>query len=225
LVSHDQEAELTAFDQQEAATISAKLSVLATSAHPHLLVGCRAVQVNDEFTLSPTEVASFKNAIAEVRRRSGSARMIARSMLRRFGCPSLELPRTSSGAPRWPQGFVGSLSHDSEYAVAAVAPRGLVHSVGIDIEPSLPLPRELLDLVTNPAERIRLNGDLLSARLLFSVKEAVFKATYPLDEQLLDFFDVEVDLDRLVAETSTGRRLRILAVKQPRILSLTVILS
>ena len=111
----------------------------------------------------------------------------------------------------------------ADFAVAAVAIQRSMNSVGIDIEPNSPLRPELLDLVASPAERAQLGGDLLSARLLFSIKEAVYKATHPLDGQFLNYSDVEVDLDKLIARTVTGHNLRVFAVTQPRILTLTTV--
>jgi 4'-phosphopantetheinyl transferase EntD len=211
-------------DEREVAQVFDQLSTLASSAHADLLVGCRAVQPGDEFALSPSETFHLGGAISVVRRRSGAARVVARALLHRLGSSSFDLPRTSNGAPRWPNGFVGSLSHDSELAVAAVAIQYPIESVGIDVEPSLPLPAELIETVATPAEMIQLGTDLLSGRLLFSIKEAVYKATNPIDGLFLDYHDVEVDLDKFTARTTTGHHLRFFAVRRPRILSLIVIL-
>jgi 4'-phosphopantetheinyl transferase EntD len=218
-----EEGRVRSFDEGEAAHISDQLAILASFANAELLTGCRVLQLADEFKLFPCESVALRNAASVVRRRSGTARVVARSLLRGLGSSSLELPRASSGAPRWPKGFVGSLSHDSDFAVAAVAIQRSMNSVGIDIEPNSPLRPELLDLVASPAERAQLGGDLLSARLLFSIKEAVYKATHPLDGQFLDYTDVEVDLDKLSARTVTGHNLRVFAVTQPRILTLTTV--
>ena len=86
----------------------------------------------------------------------------------------MEIPRGPSGQPLWPDGVIGSLAHDETMAVAAVARLGAVHALGVDVEPSLPLPNDLLDLVVMSNDRI---GDLepsFGARLLFSAKEAVY---------------------------------------------------
>ena len=76
---------------------------------------------------------------------------------------------------------LGSLAHDDEFAVAAVTRAPSIRGVGIDVEPPLPLPGELLDVIATANEREQLKGDLISARLLFCMKEAVYKATYPID--------------------------------------------
>jgi 4'-phosphopantetheinyl transferase EntD len=50
-----------------------------------------------------------------------------------------------------------------------------------------------------------LANDALHGRLLFAIKEAVYKAVYPLDGVFLDHHDVEVDLASGVAAVRDGR--------------------
>ena len=165
-------------------------------------------------------------AIASVRRASGAARIVARALLAELGAPpAVELPRSASRAPQWPPGFVGSLAHDGEYAAAAVAPAPSIRGVGIDIEPPLPLPEDLLDVIATPGEREQLKGNLVSARLLFCMKEAVYKATHPIDGVFLEHHDVEVSLASSVALTSSGRCLRIYTMARPRLIALALLTS
>jgi 4'-phosphopantetheinyl transferase EntD len=106
--------------------------------------------------------------------------------------------RTGPGRePLWPDGIVGSLTHCEGYRAAAVAPRSLVASVGVDAEPHAPLPAEVLPLVTLAQERAGwegLPGDVAWDRLVFSAKESVYKAWYPLTGQWLGFEDAVVSL-------------------------------
>ncbi|HEX9169187.1 MAG TPA: 4'-phosphopantetheinyl transferase superfamily protein [Roseiarcus sp.] len=165
-------------------------------------------------------------AIDSVRRASGAARIVAKALLVELGAsPGVELLRSASGAPLWPPGFVGSLTHDREYAAAAVAPTPSILGVGIDIEPPLPLPEELLDRIATPDERKQLKGDLVSARLLFCMKEAVYKATNPIDGVFLEHHDVEVSLESSVAVTASGHSLRIHAMARPRLIALALLTS
>lgn len=210
-------------NQHEVAELSDELSRLAALAHSGLLAGCRALQPGDEFQLFPCEAGPLIGAIASVRRASGAARLVARTLLTRLGSPTIELARTISGAPQWPTGFVGSMAHDAEFAVAVVAANSSVASVGIDVEPKAPLPAELIQIVATPFELTLLRGDLVSARLLFCIKEAVYKATHPLDGVFLDYHDIEVDLGSMTARTRSGYSLRVFAFRQPRLVALTVL--
>ena len=49
--------------------------------------------------------------------------------------------------------------------------------------------------------------NLLGAKLLFAIKETVYKAAYPLDHEFLDFHGIEVDLAGRLATTRAGRTL------------------
>jgi 4'-phosphopantetheinyl transferase EntD len=75
-----------------------------------------------------------------------------------------------------------------------------VRSIGIDAEPHDVLPDGVLDAVSLPEERSAL-GELGRAtpglcwdRLLFSAKESVYKAWYPLTERWLGFEDAVVTI-------------------------------
>jgi len=200
------------------------LAGLAAEAHPDMRVGARAIRPGDEDRLTPLEAAPLARATAPVRRASGAARIVAQRLLGELGFEGEhDLARLASGAPAWPPGFVGSLAHDEAVAVAAVAPAGAMLGVGIDVEPSLPLPAELLAVVATPAERAQLGGDLVAARLLFCMKEAVYKATNPVDGLFLDHQDVEICLSSHIAATQTGRRLRLHVATAPRLLALTIL--
>jgi len=89
-----------------------------------------------------------------------------------------------------------------------VARSAALRGVGIDIEPALPLSEELLDMIATPSERRQINGDLVLARLLFCIKEAVYKATHPIDGLFLEQHDVEISFELSVALTSSGYNVR-----------------
>jgi 4'-phosphopantetheinyl transferase EntD len=70
--------------------------------------------------------------------------------------------------------------------------------VGIDAEPHAAVPDAVFDLILRDEERARLSAlagarpDLHWDRVLFCVKEAVYKAWFPLTRRWLDFADVSV---------------------------------
>ena len=161
---------------------------------PGIMIGHRVISPGDEHALMPKEAAAFATSVVAVRRASGAARIVARQLLAQVGLAGCALPKATSGAPIWPDGIVGSISHDSLVAVAAVAMRHDFSALGIDIEPAEALPSDLLDLVVTPQERAKLDDDPYQGRLLFAAKEAVYKAVYPLDQTFLDHHDVEVSL-------------------------------
>jgi 4'-phosphopantetheinyl transferase EntD len=180
-------------------------SALAALAPPGVMIGHRLITAGDEHALLPEEAPAFAGSVVKVRRASGAARIAARELLTRLGYPSTALPKGPSGAAIWPPGVVGSLAHDARVALAAVAADREIGALGIDVEPAECLPPELLDLVATAQERGRIADDPYRGKLLFTAKEAVYKAVSPLDRVFLDHHDVEVDLAEGIAVTRTGR--------------------
>jgi 4'-phosphopantetheinyl transferase EntD len=109
----------------------------------------------------------------------------------------------------WPKGILGSLAHDSRVAVAAVSCSQDLDGIGIDVEPAESLSADLLELVTTPRERARIESDPFRGRLFFVAKEAAYKAVYPLDQTLLAHHDIEVDLTARRAIVRNGRVVRL----------------
>ena len=151
-------------------------ALIQSLAKPAIHLGHQFIADGDEEALMPGEADSFSDAATGVRRRSGAARIIARVLLERLHHRGIPIPKAPSGAPIWPRGIVGSLAHDHTVAVAAVARAVDISCLGIDIEPAEPLPDDLADFISTPAERLRYSKNLLQGRHLFVVKEAVFKA-------------------------------------------------
>jgi 4'-phosphopantetheinyl transferase EntD len=182
-------------------------AVIASLAVSGLRTGYTAISDRDEFELRPGEAVGLRASVPKRRRESGAARKVARGLLGELGMPDCCVGRASSGAPIWPAGIVGSLAHDSSIAVAAVARRSDVVCLGIDVEPAESLSAELIALVTTPHERRMINRHPLYGSILFTAKEAVFKATNPLDHEFLEHHDVEIDPLASSARTRTGKLL------------------
>lgn len=172
---------------------------------PGLLFGHRMISQGDELALLREEMASLSYLAIERRRASGAARRVARELMNSMGFADLPIPRSTFGAPIWPAGVVGSMAHDDRIAVAAVGLGRDLDAVGIDIEPVTPLPPDMLDLIATPRERHAIADNPLGSKLLFAIKEAVYKAAYPLDHKFLDFHDIDVDLAGRFATNRAGR--------------------
>jgi 4'-phosphopantetheinyl transferase EntD len=173
-----------------------------------VLVGHRLIAADDALALLPEERGAFAGSVDKVKRASGAARIVARSLMLQLGEPQQAIPKSASGAPVWPAGLVGSLAHDGRVAVAAIARRSAFAGLGIDVEPAEPLEPDLLDLVATSTERRGIAGDPLQGRLLFAIKEAVYKSVHPLDGVFLEHHDVEVDLAAGTAAVRNGRAVR-----------------
>jgi 4'-phosphopantetheinyl transferase EntD len=161
---------------------------------PGVLIGHRLILKGDERGLPPEDAEAFANSVLKRRQASGAARIIARELLAELGYPFAGLLKLPSGTVAWPKGAIGSLAHDARVAVAAVGKSRDVYALGIDIEPRESLPFDI-DLIATPSERSKALDVPYFGRLLFSAKEAVYKAVHPLDGIFLDFRDVEIDFD------------------------------
>lgn len=150
--------------------------------------------------LLPGEEIFVARALPGRRREFTTTRQCARTALAQLGFSPAPILRGPRGEPQWPAGVVGSITHCAGYRAAVVARRTALHSLGIDAEPHAGLPPGVWKIVSLPAERAMLHELAAVApqrywdRIVFSVKESVYKAWYPMVNQWLDFHDVEVTL-------------------------------
>ncbi len=151
--------------------------------------------------LFPEEHALITNAVESRRREFGTARRCARLAMAKLGLPPAALLPGEGRAPQWPDAVVGSLTHCADYRAAAVARTSSAHAIGIDAEPDEPLPDGIVDLIALPEERAQLaelraaRGGVHWDRLIFSCKEAVYKAWFPLTRRWLGFESAVVRID------------------------------
>jgi 4'-phosphopantetheinyl transferase EntD len=148
--------------------------------------------------LFPAEEALLVRAVDKRRREFTTGRHCARTALAALGIAPAPILPGERGAPQWPSGTVGSITHCAGYRAAAVAAARDVLTIGLDAEPNEALPRGVLDAVALPAEHGRLRELAVTApgtcwdRLLFSAKESVYKAWFPLTRRWLGFEDADI---------------------------------
>ena len=151
--------------------------------------------------LADIEQRIVKDAIEKRQRDFALGRTCARRALQRLGAPAVAIPAAANRAPVWPDDVVGSITHCDQFAAAAVGWRSEFAGLGLDAEPAAPpLEAGLVRLICTPAEAAALPGHprldgLDWLRLVFSAKEAVYKAVAPMSGVFLNFHDVEVDFD------------------------------
>ncbi|MFK0295392.1 4'-phosphopantetheinyl transferase [Streptomyces sp. NPDC090442] len=136
----------------------------------------------------------------ERRREFATARHCARRAGLRLGVPPGPLLPGPGGAPHWPAGIVGSLTHCHGYRAAALARRAGARAIGIDAEPHRPLPPGMLARIALPEERANqralreTDAAVCWDRLLFCAKEAVYKVWSPLTRAWLGFHEATIAL-------------------------------
>lgn len=147
------------------------------------------------------EAELVARAVEKRRREFATGRLCARRALAALGVEAGAIGSGERGEPLWPAGVVGAISHCRGYRGAAVARAAELASLGIDAEPHQPLPDGLLGDVARAEERPALAALAAAApevhwdRLLFSAKESVYKAWFPLAKRWLGFEDAVLELD------------------------------
>lgn len=163
--------------------------------------GIFSVQQIEGFSgsLSSEEEKALGNVVLKRRVEFTAGRTCARAALEQLGSPVASLLRGPKGEPLWPSGVVGSITHCAGYCAAAVTYKERFVSLGIDAEINEPLPEGTLEIVARPEELERLRGlpaaSLCWDRLLFSIKESVYKTWYPLTRSWLGFEEASVTID------------------------------
>lgn len=146
----------------------------------------------------PEEAFALGRASEPRLREFATARECARRALRALGAPVVPILRGSDREPLWPKDVVGSITHCNGYRGAAVAWRHEIASVGVDAEVHRPLPEGVLRRVASDAERewirARPGDGVFWDCVLFSAKESVFKAWFPLTRRWLGFEDAHLTL-------------------------------
>jgi len=170
-----------------------KNGILLTDVHP------LEIEIGNSF-LSASRRAEFF-----------SGRRCAHASMRVAGYPRLPILRHHDRSPLWPLNILGSITHGASLAAGIVRmPHQPIIGLGIDIED---LFRDVRSDITRytltPWERDQwpVMSDRLSreARIIFSIKETIYKCFFPIDRISLGFQDAEV-----TAITDTGFKAQLL---------------
>ncbi len=158
---------------------------------PRTAVALEAFGEMGDGCLMPEEAAAIGDA-ADVRRREfTTGRSLARRTLAHLGVSPVAIPRGANREPKWPPGVVGSITHCRGYCAAVVAPATSVTTIGIDAEIHAELPQGVIGMVSRCEERdwiaTRRGDGVHWDRVLFSAKESVFKAWFPVTRRWLGF--------------------------------------
>lgn len=124
------------------------------------------------------------------------ARSCARSALEALGYShSNEAIETDKeGLPLWPTGFVASISHSKGLCGAVAAASENYKLLGFDIEKTDRLSTNAAKRVVHPLEAVKEPSKAV-ASILFSLKEAFYKAQYPEWGIAANFHDLALKLD------------------------------
>jgi 4'-phosphopantetheinyl transferase EntD len=148
--------------------------------------------------LLPEELACVASAAPRRVSEFAAGRLCARRALREFGIADSPLLPAADRQPLWPAGIVGSISHTAGWCVAAVADARAFGAIGVDVEAVGDVIVDIWPAVFLESERRRLATladaeRAVASTLIFSAKEAFYKAQFALVGERLDFHDVLIE--------------------------------
>lgn len=145
------------------------------------------------------EEAQIARAIEKRQREFRAGRGLARDLLGRLGALPAPLLNGSDRAPLFPDGIAGTITHTAGFCAVAVAPLTRYLGLGLDVEQAEPLKPELLRMILAEDERPAYDPadatHLARAKLVFSAKEAAYKAQYARTRTYLGFSAMRIEVD------------------------------
>ncbi len=157
----------------------------------------REGDLRSEATLVEGEARFVSRAVSRRRHEFASGRSLARDALRAFGHSSALIPSDKFGAPLWPTGIVGSITHTANYVAVAACHDTVMGGLGIDAEQQGRVHPGLLTEIATAQElacadpAIQNIGDLL-----FSAKESVYKCIWPVSGLEVGFLDLQIHFEQ-----------------------------
>lgn len=157
-------------------------------------------ELGEPCSLLPEELVLI-SASASTKRRAEvtQGRTAARNALAQLGfAVPAPILRGDRGQPLFPEGYRGSISHCEGIAIAAVATANSLESLGVDIQrKSARFSRELSQQFASESESEWIH-EFESLRIqracaIFSAKESIFKALYPIVQSWFGFDGAVLD--------------------------------
>lgn len=151
------------------------------------------------------EVLAIEHVSAARAREFAAGRAAARTAMELLGHPPRPILQGDDRAPVWPAGLTGAITHTSRDALAVVTDDPSIRALGLDLEPTTPIEPDLWRSICTQEDLLWLAGLGPSqrghfAKLIFSAKEAFYKAQYQITGTMIDFLDVD-----LLPDLSTSR--------------------
>lgn len=146
------------------------------------------------------EEAYVARAVDKRKREFALGRTCARRALGLLGIEAQPLIAQANRAVRWPAEAWGSVTHTEGFCAAAAALRTQVRGLGIDAEGRARVQEKLWSHIATPREIAWFRGAASEreaaerATLVFSAKEAFYKAQFCVSETFVGFHEVELDV-------------------------------
>jgi 4'-phosphopantetheinyl transferase EntD len=159
------------------------------------LHGAEIEDAGQPVILPAAEQALVQKSVPKRQREFALGRACARAALEKLGRGEAVIGRGANGAPLWPDGITGSITHTKGYACALAGAAASFSGIGVDAERVGGVTRDLWPRLFDARERDQLMaldgiGQSVMATLFFSAKEACYKAWG--SEGPLSFQDIQI---------------------------------
>lgn len=128
-------------------------------------------------------------------------RYCSRKALEKMGYHYSPIVRDEHGAPIWPEGATGSISHSGDIAAAVVVPNASIQGIGLDIQNMYVIfPSSVLSILLHDDEvsaflSVPEKLSDLYAYAIFSAKESAIKCFYTIFGYLVNLNEVVVEMN------------------------------
>ena len=172
-------------------------SVLESLLPSTFAIAIREISAANLCDMDSLEAEFISSATIKRQLEFAAGRAAAKDALRRLGVKPRSIVADKDRAPQWPTGFIGSIAHAGELAIAIVGDRRDTFALGIDIERNHALRAVPWGLLFQPEELEKLSllpmdTALAHATISFCAKEAFFKMQFPVTKRWIDFKDTRV---------------------------------
>lgn len=165
-------------------------------------VGAFSDQITDREELFeyPEEGKHLSKAVPKRRNEFIVGRRCARAALAQIDVEPCVLLSGEDRVPEWPVGVLGSISHSMRLCCAVAAHSNTAACLGVDLETTTRISSGVIERVLHPLEADFVGDNQAHGSLIFSAKEAFFKAQFPTWGAWPNFDDLAFQVD-----TSTGQ--------------------
>lgn len=168
---------------------------------PAWVAGAELTLPEEADPLFEEERSCLARAIEKRRNEFAMGRTAARRALAKLGFPPTPLLSNDDRSVAWPAYVWGSITHADGLCAAVVAKREDLRGIGIDVEVRKRVEPKLWRMIAtereqaNLAQQVDEAARLERATLLFSAKEAFYKAQFCVTRSWVGFQDAEVDFE------------------------------
>jgi len=142
-----------------------------------------------------------------------AGRYAAKALLTHYNLQHIQIDIGENRSPNWPQGIIGSISHNKSTAICAMTQSNMMTGLGIDVEAILDTEKanRVKESIIDKTEEELLNTHAahlpfnVAFTLIFSAKESIFKALYPQVKRYFGFSAVSITAISLSDNTLTFR--------------------